>query len=175
MFVHGAAEFKCDHRFVRIPPLLLALAAMLALATGSSGCGGSGDGAQSVPGAADPGDVRVIDGWVTTLAKGDVEGAASYFAVPSVAENGTPPLRLATRAGVIAFNASLPCGARLIRARRAGRFTNATFRLTDRPGGSCGAGTGAIARTAFRIRDGKIVEWRRLPDRAPGRPTGPVV
>jgi hypothetical protein len=156
---------------VRIPrPTLPALLALALLA----GCGGSAD-TNSVPGGADPADAHVIDAWVTTLSKGDVKGAASYFAVPSVAQNGTPPIRLATRARVIAFNAALPCGARLIRAEPAGHFVAATFRLTDRPGGACGAGTGGTARTAFAIKDGKIVEWRRLPDRAPRRPTGPVV
>jgi hypothetical protein len=149
-------------------PALLAFLALLALA----GCGGD---STSVPGGADPADVNVIDGWVTTLARGDVKGAASYFAVPSVVENGTPPLRLDTRARVIAFNASLPCGARLVRAKPAGRFVAATFRLTDRPGGACGPGTGATARTAFAIENGKIVQWRRLPDRAPEQPTGPVI
>jgi hypothetical protein len=157
---------------VRIPRFTLA--ALLAL-TLLGGCGGSSDKTTSVPGGADSADVRVIDGWVTALAKGDVKGAASYFAVPSVAQNGTPPLHLNTRGEVIAFNASLPCGARLVRAERAGRLVAATFRLTDRPGGACGPGAGGTARTAFLIRDGKIVQWRRLPDRARAAPTGPVV
>ena len=61
-----------------------------------------------------------------------------------------------------AFNVSLPCGARLERAYRIGRYTAAVFRLTDRPGGDCGTGTGNEAATAFVIREGKIREWRRL-------------
>ena len=61
------------------------------------------------------------------------------------------------------FNESLPCGARLIRAETAGDFTTATFHLTERPGpGLCGNGTGQTAQTSFVIRDGKIVEWRRV-------------
>jgi hypothetical protein len=108
--------------------------------------------------------VAVIEGWVRTLSAGDVQGAADYFALPSVAENGTPPLTLRSRADVVAFNRSLPCGARLVRAQPLGRFIAATFRLTDRPGGDCGSGSGLLARTAFVIRDRKIVQWRRLPN-----------
>ena len=55
-----------------------------------------------------------------------------------------------------------------------GRYVAAVFRLTERPGGSCGRGTGSEAATAFVIRAGKIVEWRRvpLPSETP-RPAGP--
>jgi hypothetical protein len=149
---------------------VLAIAALLA-----TGCGGSGDdsgGSASVPGGADPADVEVIGDWIDALRAGDVEKAASYFAIPSVAENGTPPLKLDSRAKIVLFNRSLPCGAELIRASSAGRFTTATFRLTDRPGGGCGPGVGQTARTTFVIEDGKITVWRRVSDRpapAPGR------
>ena len=45
------------------------------------------------------------------------------------------------------------------------RFMIVTFRLTERPGkGSCGGGTGATARTAFRVRRGLITDWLRVPD-----------
>lgn len=112
----------------------------------------------------------MIEAWVGALSKGDVGGAADYFALPSVTENGTPPLTLRSRADAVAFNRSLPCGARLVRAQPLGRFIAATFRLTDRPGGDCGSGAGLLARTAFVIRDGKIVRWQRLPN--PSRPGG---
>ena len=50
-----------------------------------------------------------------------------------------------------------------MRAETQGQFTTATFRLTERPGpGICGPGTGEAAKTSFVIRDGKIVEWRRV-------------
>jgi hypothetical protein len=117
----------------------------------------------------------VIDEWAETLAAGDVEGAAEFFAVPSVAENG-PRLQIESVADARAFNAALPCGAELIRAETEGEITTATFRLTERPGpGSCGAGTGNTAKTAFLIEDGLIVEWRRadLPeDEIPGQIAG---
>jgi hypothetical protein len=135
-----------------------------------SACGGSGSDATSTdgsngatPGNADPADVEVIDGWVTSLRHGDVDAAAEYFAIPSVAENGPILVRIRSIEDARRFNESLPCGARLMRADTAGEFTTATFRLTERPGpGSCGSGTGGVAKTSFVIRDGKIVQWRRV-------------
>jgi hypothetical protein len=120
-------------------------------------------------------DVKVIDAWVTTLRRGNVVAAADYFALPSVVQNGTPPLKLETEKDAVEFNRSLPCGAVLIRARPLGRFIAATFRLTERPGGDCGPGVGGLARTAFLVRDGKIVQWRRLPETGSEGRSGPVV
>jgi hypothetical protein len=158
--------------------------ALLVASIAFSACGESGDGGQpAVPGGADSEDVEVIEAWVDELRAGHLEAAAGYFALPSVAQNGIAPIRLRTRAAVIAFNRSLPCGAKLVRARPVGRYVAATFRLTERPGpGVCGSGTGGLASTAFVIRDGKIVQWRRLPDPGgpaipdePEAPTGPIV
>ncbi len=129
-------------------------------------CGGSSSPAPStkVPGNADPADVAVIKGWVDTLRRGEVGKAAAYFEIPSVVQNGGPPLRIRSRRGALLFNASLPCGAALVRAVRHGPFTIASFRLTERPGrGRCGRGAGDLAKVAFRVRDTKIVQWRRVP------------
>ena len=84
--------------------------------------------------------------------------------MPSVAQNGTPPLDLDSREDVIAFNEALPCGAELIETVEHAGFVIATFELSDRPGGDCGSGVGGEAQTAFQIEDGKIVEWRRTGD-----------
>ena len=47
------------------------------------------------------------------------------------------------------------------------RFMIVTFTLIERPGkGSCGTGAGQTARTAFRVRDGLITDWLRVPDEA---------
>jgi limonene-1,2-epoxide hydrolase len=141
--------------------------AALGIAIALVGCGdrGADDSSREpkIAGDADPGDVRVIDAWVTALRRGDVDVAARYFAIPSVAEN--PPLLLHIRSldDARRFNESLPCGARLVRAASQGQFPTATFRLTERPGpGICGPGTGSAAKTSFVIHDGKIVEWRRI-------------
>lgn len=116
---------------------------------------------ESAPAAA----TRVIRRWSDTLRRGDVEGAARFFALPSIVQvqPGGPAERITRRGEAVAFQAILPCGARLISAGRAGRYVNALFRLTSRPGATCDA-PGATARTAFVIRGGKIAEWRRAPD-----------
>ncbi|MCB0876890.1 MAG: hypothetical protein R2718_11625 [Solirubrobacterales bacterium] len=138
-----------------------AVLAAIAAAT-VAGCGG-GSEESSTP-AADAGDVEVIEAWARTLAAGDEEGAAGYFAIPSVAENGPTLVKIESRADAVAFNRALPCGAEVVSARTTGELTTATFVLSDRPGGDCGAGAGATASTTFEIEDGKIVEWRRVDD-----------
>jgi hypothetical protein len=160
------------------PALLLLLVGAATL----TACGGAASRPTSTASASiglPPGHqgVQTIKAWVDTLRRGDVARAADYFALPSVTQNGTPPVVLRTHADAVAFNSSLPCGATLVRALPAGRLIAATFRLTERPGGSCGAGVGLLARTAFLIRAGKIVLWRRLPNPPGGSsaPSGPIV
>ena len=156
-----------------------------ALAIGA--CGGGGDDAKrpvapgtserrSDPAPAPPpaegdakldrADVHVVRRWADTLRRGDVRGAARYFALPSRVSNGTPPIRLSTRAQARLFNRTLPCGAKLIRSEPAAKgFVIITFRLTERPGrGKCGSGTGETARTAFRVRGERITDWVRVQD-----------
>lgn len=119
----------------------------------------------SATGAADPGGARVVRAWSDALRGGDIAAATALWAVPSKVQNGTPVLTLSSRALVRAFNASLPCGSVVTSTGGAGRdFTITTFRLTQRTGARCDAGSGATARSAVRVRDGKIVEWYRLPD-----------
>jgi hypothetical protein len=154
------------------------------LALAVAGCGG-GDGPRTdlktprtdtrpatptpAAGTVDPAAARVIRAWAGTLRRGDVAGAARYFALPSLVSNGTPPLQLKSRAAVRDWNRRLPCGAKVIKlAPAAHGFVLATFRLTERPGaGSCGSGTGGTARTAMRIRKGHITDWLRVPDEQP--------
>jgi len=178
------------------PRALVALA-VAALTLGAlTGCGGGSDSGGSdsalpdategteppaappreVPGGADPEAVAVIGAWVDALRSGDVDAAADYFAIPSIAENGPLLAQIESRDDAIDFNESLPCGARLIRAESSGEFTTATFRLTERPGpGRCGPGTGEIAETAFVIRDGRIAEWRRVGAGGGGQAEGKAV
>jgi hypothetical protein len=172
----------CDH--LAMPAWTRPAVCAVAL-TFLAGCGGDSDSESTaptdagtpeaapreVPGDADPEAVDVIGAWADTLREGDVESAADYFAIPSTAENGPLLIRIRSTEDAVEFNESLPCGAELVRAEGAGEFVTATFRLTERPGpGTCGAGTGELAKTAFVIRDGEIVEWRRVDTGAPQSP-----
>ena len=156
-----------DRRFL-FKALVISIVALALIATG---CGGDDEestttrqspAAEPDVGDADPGDVEVISRWVDALRAGDTEEAAGYFAIPSTAENGPLLTKIDSKQDALAFNESLPCGAKLISARSEGDFTTATFRLTERPGGDCGSGTGGRASTSFEIEGGKIVEWRRV-------------
>jgi hypothetical protein len=166
----------------------LTVAATVLCALGVACCGGGGgdDGAsrdpkptptstptpapersEASPGSGvDDADLRVVREWADTLRHGDVEGAAKLFALPARVANGWSPIRLTNRTQVRLFNRALPCGAKVIGAESAPHgFLIATFRLTERPGkGACGGGTGGTARTAFRVRDGLITDWLRVPD-----------
>lgn len=154
---------------------------MAAIAVAALGCGGGDDGSsdsEELPGGADPEAAEVIRGWADDLRGGDLEAAADHFQLPSLAQNGTGPIQLRTRDQVRAFNASLPCGAELTAAEKQGRFTIATFELTERPGaGECGTGVGETAKTAFVIEDGLITRWIRVVDEEDLAPPaeGPVV
>jgi len=128
---------------------------LLTVAAGLTACG-----EESEP-ISTPSDAQVIEDWAQALSNGDVEAAAAFFAIPSVAENGVF-LELESREDAIAFNESLPCGGKVKSTSTEGSFTTASFRLTERPGGGCGAGTGGTAQTSFVIEDGLIVEWRRV-------------
>jgi hypothetical protein len=163
---------------------LLTCLVLAAGALGAGGCSGGGDDGKPVrdraaaPAAGSEGSVPepaatpeadaedVIRAWADTLRRGDVAGAAEYFALPSTVSNGTPPLKLRTREEVEFFNRALPCGAVVIETEDAPHgFVIATFRLTERPGrGRCGDGTGGTARTALLVRDGHITDWLRVPE-----------
>jgi len=152
----------------------------------------AGDPVVPTPGptgiAAHPAAVAVIRAWSEALRRGDVRGAARYFSLPSVMINGTDAsgdavvITIGTRGEAEQANALLPCGAVLLKTDQRGRYVNALFRLTGRPGlggSDCGSGVGQTARTNFVITDGRILEWIRAPDDpgdngAPAVPTTPV-
>ena len=137
----------------------------------------AGDSVVPTPGptgiAARPAAVAVIKAWSDALRRGDVSGAARYFSLPSVMINGTDAsgdavvITIGTAAEAEQANESLPCGARLLSTDQRGRYINALFRLTGRPGpggSDCGTGVGETARTNFVIINGRILEWFRAPD-----------
>jgi hypothetical protein len=120
-----------------------------------------------------PAAVGVIRGWADALRRGHVRAAGGYFALPSEMINGPDSngnavvLALHTRTQADAASAGLPCGAGLLSTDQRGRYINALFRLSGRPGpggSSCGSGAGLTARTNFVIANGRIVQWIRAPD-----------
>jgi hypothetical protein len=124
-------------------------------------------------GAVNAGVVAVIQGWSNALRRGDLPAAARYFGTPSVLVNGvdaagqTLAVEIRTLREAEVANAALPCGAMLVSTSRRGRFVNALFRLTARPGpggSNCAGGVGETARTDFVIANGKILQWVRAPD-----------
>ena len=138
---------------------------------------GAGDRVVPEPGptgiAARPAAVAVIRAWSDALRRGDVRGAARLFALPSLMINGTDSngdavvITIGTTVQAEEANATLPCGAVLLSTDQRGRYVNALFRLTGRPGvggSTCGTGVGQTARTNFVIVGGRIVEWIRAPD-----------
>jgi hypothetical protein len=186
--------------------ITVALIAALAVA-GVVGCGSGGGSKTSTTVAADdPGPVparsdlalpanvpdrptgpaaaearRVIRAWLRALRSGNVVRASHYFAIPSKFQNSTPVLTIDSQIEREAVNRSLSCGAIATDMGAAGKYTIVTFKLTDRPGGECGPGTGGRARSAIRVAGGKITEWYRLPtvpggqQQAPPAPSGPAI
>lgn len=163
------------------------------LGTAPSGAQGR-SGLQTIPTPAptgvpaNPAAVQTIRAWSAALRQGDVRDAAIWFALPSemifgtAAKGGFNGEVIRTRGDAELANAELPCGAIFISADQRGRYVNALFRLTDRPGlgGGCGNGTGQTARANFLIVGGLIVQWIRAPDEpgdqtrsAPPRPAPP--
>jgi hypothetical protein len=157
---------------MRVP---VGLGVLLAVVAVAAGCGSAG--AKSRAGRPTA-PVAVIRAWSYALRHGDVNTAASYFALPSTFLDGEPPtVTIHTRAEAEIVNASLPCGARFLSSFRDGRYVNAQFRLTGRPGEGgtdCRPGAGTTARVEFLIKRGKITEWLRAPDiQPPSTPFAP--
>lgn len=125
--------------------------------------------------------VAVIRAWSDALRAGHIEAAARYFQLPSVLINGVGAsgvqalIRIHTLRQAELANETLPCGAKFISADQRGRYVNALFTLTGRPGPggtNCGSGAGTSARTNFIIAGGHIVDWIRAPN-DPGDPSPP--
>lgn len=118
-------------------------------------------------GSAPRGQVRVVRTWLDDLRAGRVREAARLFAIPARFQNLATLAVIATPAEALAVTRSLPCGARMTTAGGARGFVVYEAELTERPGGACGQGVGGMVRGAVLVRDGRIIEWYRLPDVAP--------
>lgn len=132
-------------------------------------------------GSAPADEVAVVRAWLDDLRAGHIAAAARRFGLPARFQNFTAIALIHTRRQALAVTGSLPCGARMTRAGGANGFVVYEARLTGRPGGACGAGTGGVVRGAVLVRGGHMLEWYRLPDRSrpkrgePVIPSGPLV
>jgi len=159
---------------------LIALAALL---VGLAGCGGGEERAETTPtrelpppeiegtsplvptvavGAAPEGAARVIRSWAAALRRADIGRAADLVATGARVQTGPALERLATRNQVLAWNSSLPCGAKVERIGGARGYAIVRFRLTDRIGADCTDGVGNVIRAAIKVADGRIVGWYAL-------------
>jgi hypothetical protein len=123
----------------------------------------------------------VLAGWADAVRRGRFERAARYFALPAVVSQPSYGPVVVESAGVVrAFNAALPCGARLVGARPHGRYVVGTFRLVDAKARRCPS-TGRV-RVGFvfgdRAHPRRFSEWWQAgTGAAPGpdaRPAAPV-
>jgi hypothetical protein len=183
---------------IRTTALLIALAAL-------AGCGGTDDpaldyelrtpppyvgavpvappGQKAVDRKMTPRDAErykgVIADWAEAVRVGDVATAADFFDLPAVVFQPGPartPLQLNTPQTAEAFNASLPCGAKLLATKPDGRYVVATFALVKRGDVPCN-GEGDLARVGFVFGDRRhprqFTEWWQVPE-APDSKTGPA-
>ena len=130
----------------RIARLLLAASALAVL-----GCGASA-----------PSDAEVIRAWSEAVNDSDYKRAGSFFAAGAVVEQQPLELRLPDEAAAARFSSGLPCRADVTDVEDEGESSLAAFRLREGRSGACAQG--GRARVRFVIRDGKIAEWRQLPE-----------
>lgn len=126
-------------------------AALAALVLVAAGCAGAA-----------PSDSEVIRGWSTAVNDADYERAGSFFAAGAVVEQQPLELRLPDQAAAARFSSGLPCRADVTDVEDEGRSSLAVFRLREGRSGACAEG--GRARVRFVIREGKIAEWRQLPE-----------
>lgn len=136
----------------------VALVILIALAL--AGCGGH---TSATP-------TQVARSWSAALDRNDNEAAGLLFADGAeIVQDGALTLR--THADAVRWNASLPCGGRIITLElRSKTQVLVVFVLTERPHHACDA-PGGKAAAVFQVRNGKIVLWHQTdvpPQLAPG-------
>jgi hypothetical protein len=117
-----------------------------------------------------PPPAAIVRAWSQALNTNDNEAAAELFAPgarvvqPGVDARLTPEL-------AVAFNASLPCGGKIVGLTRNGNRVTAVFLLVERPKHRCDA-PGQKAAAVFTIsKRGLISRWQQIPVPADTRPT----
>jgi hypothetical protein len=116
-----------------------------------------------------PPPAAVVRAWSRSLNANDNEAAGELFAPgarvvqPGVDVRVTPEL-------AVEFNASLPCGGKIVSLTRRGNRVTAVFLLTERPRHRCDA-PGQKAAAVFTVSRGLIVRWEQIPVPPPKKPT----
>jgi hypothetical protein len=117
----------------------------------------------------------VIAQWAAAVRHGEAGKAASFFDLPAIVyQPGHTALQVNTPQIAAAFNASLPCGAKLLTTNPDGRYVVATFVLIKRDQ-AC-PGEGSLARVGFVFGDQRhprrFTEWWQVADK-PDSKVGP--
>jgi hypothetical protein len=119
----------------------------------------------------------VIADWAAAVRSGDVDRASRFFTLPALVYllgAGDEPLSVNSPQVAAAFNASFPCGAKLLTTKADGRYVVGTFVLVDRAQLNCRR-QGDLARIGFvfgdKERPERFTEWWQFavkPDASPG-------
>ncbi len=117
----------------------------------------------------------VIADWAAAVRRGDADEAADFFDLPAIVyQPGGMALQVNTPQIAAAFNASLPCGAKLLATNPEGRYVVATFVLVKRD--TACPEKGSLARVGFVFGDERhprrFTEWWQVP-RTPDSKVGP--
>jgi limonene-1,2-epoxide hydrolase len=108
-----------------------------------------------------PSPPAIVRQWSRALNHNDNAAAGALFAAGARVIQPGVDVPVSPRLAV-AFNASLPCGGKILKLTRSGAKVTATFVLTERPRHHCDA-PGAKAAAVFTVRGGKIVRWEQVP------------
>ena len=108
-----------------------------------------------------PSPPAIVRRWSRALNHNDNTAAGALFAAGARVIQPGVDVPVSRRLAV-AFNASLPCGGKILKLTRSGDRVTATFTLTERPRHRCDA-PGTKAAAVFTVRHGKIVRWEQVP------------
>jgi hypothetical protein len=118
--------------------------------------------------ATPPSPPAIVRQWSRALNANDNEAAAALFARRARVMQPGVDVRVSPRLA-LAFNASLPCGGKIVALQRKGNRVVATFRLTERPRHRCDA-PGQKAAALFVVENGLIVRWQQVAVPPPKQP-----